>query len=60
MLKDANDTSPGKVGSDVAASKGEGSVTTDWMNPITHKAQPKVTFSQKAGDDVCGVGAYNS
>lgn len=58
-LKDANGKSIGKAGWDVAASKGEGSVTYQWINPVTHKTEPKITFFQKAGNDVCGVGAYN-
>ena len=59
MLKDANGKSVGKAGWDVATSKGEGSVKYDWINPLTHKTEPKITFFQKAGSDVCGVGAYN-
>lgn len=58
-LKDADGKSVGKAGWDVATSKGEGSVKYQWVNPLTHKTEPKITFFQKAGDDVCGVGAYN-
>jgi hypothetical protein len=28
------------------------------VNPVTHKPQAKVSFVQKLGEDVCGVGAY--
>ena len=59
MLKDANGKSVGNAGCDVTPAKGEGSVSDDWINPLTHKTEPKVTFFKKAGDDVCGVGAYN-
>lgn len=41
-----------------AGSKGEGSVEYRWLNPVTRKTERKVSFVQKAGDDVCGVGAY--
>jgi cytochrome c len=60
LLKDADGKSVGKAGWDVATSKGEGSVSYRWLNPVTHKMEPKITFFQKAGEDVCGVGAYNS
>jgi cytochrome c len=58
-LKDADGKSVGKAGWDVASSRGEGAVRYRWMNPVTHKMEPKITFFAKAGDDVCGVGAYN-
>jgi len=29
------------------------------INPTSGKLEPKITFVQKVGDDVCGVGAYN-
>jgi hypothetical protein len=58
--KDAEGKSVGKAGWDVATSKPEGGfVSYRWFNPVTHKMEPKVTFFQKAGEDVCGVGAYN-
>jgi hypothetical protein len=41
------------------AAKGEGTVGYRWMNPVTHKMEPKITFFVKVGDDACGVGAYN-
>ena len=59
MLKDADGKSIGKAGWDVATAKGEGSVKYTWVNPVSKKMEPKLTFFQKAGDDVCGVGAYN-
>ena len=59
LLKDAEGKSVGKAGWDVATSKGEGSVKYQWTNPMTRKPEPKITFFAKAGDDVCGVGAYN-
>jgi cytochrome c len=41
-----------------AAAKGEGSVRYRWMNPRNGKTEPKISFVQKAGDDICIVGAY--
>jgi len=58
-LKDVNGKSVGKAGWDVANAKGEGTVKYQWINPVTHKMEPKISFFQKAGEDVCGVGAYN-
>ena len=41
-----------------AAAKGEPSVTYAWTNPVTHGIEKKIGYVQKAGDDVCIVGAY--
>jgi len=59
LLKDAQGNSIGQQGWEIAQKNGQGSVRYDWMNPMTHKTEPKITFFAKAGDDVCGVGAYN-
>ena len=59
LLKDAEGKSVGQQGWDIASAKGEGAVRYRWVNPMTHKMEPKVTYFAKAGDDVCGVGAYN-
>lgn len=59
LLKDADGKSVGQQGWEIASSKGEGAVRYRWMNPVTHKLEPKITFFAKAGDDACGVGAYN-
>lgn len=59
LLKDANGNSVGKQGWDGASSKGSTEVRYDWINPATRKTEPKVTYFAKAGEDVCGVGAYN-
>ena len=59
MLKDVNGKSVGKAGYDLAASKGEGEVRYQWLNPVTHKMENKVSFFAKAGDAACGVGAYS-
>jgi hypothetical protein len=59
LIKDAAGKSVGKAGWDIATSQGDGSVKYQWINPVPHKMEPKITFFQKAGNDVCGVGAYN-
>jgi cytochrome c len=45
---------------DAAASKNGGSVRYRWVNPVSGKMEPKVSFVQKVGTDVCGVGAYEA
>jgi cytochrome c len=57
-IKDAKGAPVGKTIWEVGSSKGEGSVEYEWLNPVTHKTERKVSFVQKVGDDVCGVGAY--
>lgn len=59
LVRDADGKSVGQEGWDLALKNGEATVRYKWMNPVTHKMEPKVTFFQKTGDDVCGVGAYN-
>jgi signal transduction histidine kinase len=58
-IKDVDGKSVGKAAWDLASSKGEGSVQYRWLNPLTGKMEPKISFVQRVGDDVCGVGAYN-
>jgi cytochrome c len=48
----------GKAILDAAAGKGGGSVRYRWLNPVSGKVEPKVSFVTKVGDDVCGIGAY--
>lgn len=59
LLKDAHGNSVGRKGLEIAQKNGQGAVEYEWINPMTHKVEPKVTYFAKAGDDVCGVGAYN-
>lgn len=40
-------------------SNGGGSVEYHWINPVNHQMEHKIAFVKKAGEDVCGVGAYN-
>ena len=58
VFKDANGKALGKSLIDAAAPGGGGSVNYPHINPVTRKPEPKVSFVQKAGEDVCGVGAY--
>jgi cytochrome c len=57
-LKDADGRPLGRVLWD-AALKGQDSVRYRWLNPVSGKTEPKISFVAKAGDDVCLVGAYN-
>ena len=57
-LKDANGKPLGKALWDTGSRAGGGSVEYPHINPVTHKPQAKVSFVQKVGDDICGVGAY--
>jgi cytochrome c len=57
-LKDANGKALGKVLLETGAREGGGSVEYPLIHPVSHKPEMKVSFVQKAGDDVCGVGAF--
>jgi signal transduction histidine kinase len=48
------------IGKDMLAlvEKGGGSVEYKWKNPASGNVEPKVSFLKKAGNQVCGVGAY--
>lgn len=59
-IKDAKGNGVGKAILDTANSKGAGSVEYLWLNPVSHNTEAKISFVEKVGDDVCGVGAYNS
>ena len=58
LMKDAAGKPLGKALWDVGIS-GAGSVPYEWLNPVSHKTEHKVSFVQKAGNDVCIVGAYS-
>jgi hypothetical protein len=59
VLKDANGKPLGKALLDTGSREGGGSVEYPLINPVSHLPEMKVTFVQKAGEDVCGVGAFN-
>jgi len=58
-LKDADGKALGKALWDAASGKGGGSVHYRWLNPMSGKTEPKVSFVEKVGDDACLVGAYS-
>ena len=58
VLKDADGKPLGKALWD-AAGQAEG-VRYRVMNPVSGKTEPKVSYAQKAGSDVCLVGAFNA
>lgn len=58
LLKDANGKALGKSLIDAAATAGGGSVVYPLINPVSRKPEPKVSFVQEVGEDLCGVGAY--
>jgi hypothetical protein len=60
ILVDADSKPVGKAIWEAASSKNEGSIQYRMVNPVSGKFEPKITFWQKLGDDVCGVGAYNT
>ena len=59
ILKDADGKPLGKALWDAGSREGGGSVEYAHINPVSHLPESKVSFVQKAGEDMCGVGAYN-
>jgi cytochrome c len=59
VLKDAEGKALGKALLDAGSRAAGGSVEYPHINPVSHKPEPKVSFVEKMGEDVCGVGAYN-
>ena len=59
LWRDASGKSIGAQGWQAVQATGSGEVKYQWLNPLSHKLEPKITFFAKAGADVCGVGAYN-
>ncbi len=58
LLKDADGKPLGKAIIDAASAPTGGSVRYRFINPVSGKTESKVSFVQKVGDDICGVGAY--
>jgi signal transduction histidine kinase len=58
LLKDANGNVLGKSLIAAAAPAASGSVEYPHINPVSRKPELKVSFVQRVGEDVCGVGAY--
>jgi hypothetical protein len=57
VLKDADSKPVSKSVWDIGSIKGLGSVEYPMIDPVSGKVERKITFFQKIGDDVCGVGA---
>src|SRR5262245_23067730 len=57
-FKDADGKPLGGALWDTGSHAGGGSVAYPHVNPVSHKPEPKVSFVEKVGEDVCGVGAY--
>jgi cytochrome c len=57
-LKDADGKLYNKEMIDLANSKGSGWVEYRWVNPVSHKIEPKSSFIEKTGDYVIGAGFY--
>jgi cytochrome c len=57
-LKDADGKPYNKEMIDLATSKGSGWVDYRWVNPVSHKIEPKSSFIVKVGDYVVGAGFY--
>jgi len=57
-LKDADGKPYNKEMIDLATSKGSGWVDYRWVNPVSHKIEPKSSFIEKVGDFVVGAGFY--
>jgi hypothetical protein len=60
ILKDASGKKLGQSFWDAAQKDGHGEVHYQFLDPATQLIKPKVAFVEKAGDDVCGVGTYES
>ena len=58
LLRDADGKLLGKTLLEIGSRAGGGSVEYPNINPVTHKPETKVSFVEKPGEDVCGVGAY--
>ena len=57
-LKDVDGKAFGTAIWDTGIKANGGSVEYKWQNPVTGAVESKVSFVRKAGNDVCGVGAY--
>ena len=57
-VKSADGKLVGQAAWDAVAGTGAGAVHYLWVNPANGKSEPKTTFFQKVGSDICGVGVY--
>ena len=59
VWRDADGKPLGRAIQDAARKNDQGSIAYRMFNPISGQIEPKISFWQKLGEDVCGVGAYN-
>lgn len=59
ILKDASGKPLGRAFWDIAQKDGQGETHYLFLDPITQRIKPKVSYFSKAGEDVCGVGTYD-
>ncbi|MGI4955242.1 MAG: cache domain-containing protein [Janthinobacterium lividum] len=57
-VKDADGQSIGDAILVAVRDKPSATIRYKWPDPVTRKVLPKLTFLQKMGDQVCGVGVY--
>ncbi len=60
LMKDAEGKPLGRAAWEAALAAGGKSVHYLMVNPVTRAVEPKVTFFEKLGGDLCGVGAYQT
>ena len=60
VWRDADGKPLGRAIQDAASKSDEGSIQYRMINPISGKIEPKSAFWKRLGEDVCGVGVYNS
>jgi signal transduction histidine kinase len=56
-IKDADGKEIGKQMLEIGK-KGSGQLEYRWMNPVSNKVETKISYMKKAGNQMCGVGAY--
>lgn len=59
MLRDADGKPLAAQMWEAASAGGKGSVEYRWFNPVTRQVEPKISYVRLAGEELCGVGAYN-
>jgi cytochrome c len=60
IMKDASGKPLGDAFWDIAKRDGRGELHYLFLDPLSQKMKPKVSFFAQAGQDVCGVGTYES
>jgi hypothetical protein len=60
IIKDASGKPLGRAFWDIAQKDGKGELHYQFLDPTTQLMKPKVSYFARAGQDVCGVGTYES